>query len=352
MGYEGRTAELTVAQAQELLADSVPGVQVVKTQQVAFTNDVFRTLSRSHGNYYIKFHTARWYVDLPDTACVVDRELAGHELLARRGMALPYRMWGDCSGRVVPRAALISEHLVGEPVSSILKRQPEATEPLVEELGRYLRRLHSIEFSHRAPLSLGLVRSAGPSGRIVVPPQPPEWDSEDRPTIRRGRGRLGGACDAGVVDTQTAQELEKLLDAAPATGSAVGPRFTLKNCHLPHFHALPADGGWQVTGVYDFEAVSADYAGGDVMELEFNLTPVTGGFAWRHAFERGYGEVSDFPRYKVRLLNDLLYYMGEFTRAGRFGEKVPDIPWLSARLVQLAKAQCWRELEWFPAAQA
>ena len=149
MAYKGRTASLSVDQAQSLLARE--SAVVLSTRQIGFTNDVFRVATRSHGNYYVKFHTARWYLDMEDTAPVVERELAGYELLCKRGIELPYGMWRDCTRTVVPQSVVISQQLVGEPVPSILKLQPEAAPHIASALGRYLRRLHDIAESRSEP---------------------------------------------------------------------------------------------------------------------------------------------------------------------------------------------------------
>ena len=80
-------SELSTVQAQKLLLP-IGDVMITGIERTATINDVFRIKTRDHGNDYIKFHTARWYADQPDTFFVVNRECAVHELLRKRGMPL------------------------------------------------------------------------------------------------------------------------------------------------------------------------------------------------------------------------------------------------------------------------
>ena len=49
--------ELTPEQAQRLLAPVGDGA-IVEITVAATTNDVFKVVTRDHGNFYIKLHTA------------------------------------------------------------------------------------------------------------------------------------------------------------------------------------------------------------------------------------------------------------------------------------------------------
>ena len=100
MGAEPK-ATLTPEQAKMLLAP-LGSVSVLDVTVAATTNDVFRVSTREHGVYYVKFHTASWYSDQPDTFFVVERECAVCDLLRKRGMPLPYRAWGDFTRQVSP----------------------------------------------------------------------------------------------------------------------------------------------------------------------------------------------------------------------------------------------------------
>ena len=135
MGYLSRTAELTVEQATRLLC-KVKGVAVRSVQQIGFTNDVFRVTTVSHGNFYVKFYTARWYKDCPDLSGNVKQELAAYHVLQRRGIPLPYNMWGDCSRRIVDEAVLVCSELPGTSLPILLEEYPE-NEPAIWETGQY-----------------------------------------------------------------------------------------------------------------------------------------------------------------------------------------------------------------------
>ena len=106
MADQRTKTSLTAEQAEKLLAP-FGSVTVDEVSVAATINDVFKVRTRGHGNFYVKFHTARWYADQPDTFFVVERECTVHELLRRRGIPLPYSVWGDYTRMVVDRSVFI-----------------------------------------------------------------------------------------------------------------------------------------------------------------------------------------------------------------------------------------------------
>ena len=151
-----------------MLLAPLGNVSVEEINVVATTNDVLKIKTVKHGTYYVKFHTARWYADQPDTFFVVDRECAVHELLRKRGMPLPYRAWGDLTRQVVERSVLISEELKGISLPDALNQHQDDTSSILRTFGRYMRSLHRIKFSRP-----GLLQSAHAyfaSTTRIIPP--------------------------------------------------------------------------------------------------------------------------------------------------------------------------------------
>jgi len=337
--------ELTPEQARKLLAPI--GDVVVEHIQVAATiNHVFEVVTHSHGKFYVKFHTARWYADQPDTFFVVNRECAVHELLRKRGMPLPYDAWADYTRSVVPRSVYICGELEGIPVTEAIKQHPDEAGAILGALGRYLHRLHDIEFSGPGLLEPAHAHFAPPEGRI---PPVVAWPVDvDHPTWRQ-KEALAAVAEAqlvGVLRPEVALAFNQLLQgmADALRPHYESPRFVVGNCHAYHFHVERADGDWKVLGFYDFEAVQAGDTTVDLVELDMTLTPAMHSLAWRRPLFDGYGSWPDFNDYKTRLLVEyLLYY-----RLRAPAREVPDPAWLDGRWLDLIQAGDWDELAWYP----
>jgi len=343
MANEGTTSTLTAQQAEALLAP-MGKVSVEDISVAATSNDVFRVATAQHGTYFIKFHTARWYADQPDTFFVVQRECAVPELLCRRGIPLPYRAWGAFTRTVVPRSVFICEELGGIPLPAALEQFPEDAESILRSFGRYMRTLHSIEFSNPGLVEPAHVYFAPSAGTI---PHVPTWH--------------GGSLHTAEVFQREAMELleqkaallpgdvvPRLSDIFQSLGDIISadyepPRFTVGNCHAWHFHMEKSNGAWVVLGFYDFEACSAGDVNIDLIELDITLTPATRGTAWRHPFFNGYASWPSFEGYKRRLLYYLLCEVGN-----KYTRMIPDTAWLDRQWHGLIHAETWEEFVWYP----
>jgi hypothetical protein len=343
MANEGTMSTLTAQQAEALLS-SVGNVAVADIRVAATTNDVFRVATAHHGTYFIKFHTARWYADQPDTFFVVQRECAVPELLRKRGIPLPYRAWGAFERTVVPRSVFICEELGGIPLPTALEQFPEEAESILRSFGRYMRMLHSIAFSRPGLVEPAHVYFAPPAGTI---PPVPAWQG-------------GGLHSAAVFQSEALGLLEQKASLLPddvvprlsnmflSLGDLIRadydpPRFTVGNCHAWHFHMEKSNGAWEVLGFYDFEACSAGDANIDLVELDITLTPATRGTAWRHPFFEGYASRPSFEGYKRRLLYYLLCEVGR-----KHARMIPDTAWLEGQWHGLMDAGNWEAFTWCP----
>ena len=338
-------SELTHEQAQRLLAP-VGDVVIVEITVAATTNDVFKVVTRDHGNLYVKLHTARWYADQPDTFFVVNRECAVPELLRKRGMALPYRAWGDYTRGVVGRSAYICGELAGTPVPQALARFPRESAEILRALGHYMRRLHSIEFSNPGLLEPAHALFCEAEGTI---PRVEAWHGghlhHPEHMQREALDMLQGATEAGHLHPGVSAALDALFQRMASTldPDYHPPRFTVGNCHAWHFHTERVNGHWTIFGFYDFEAASAGDPTIDLVELEMTLVPSTRSFAWRDPFYEGYGHRPTFEGYKMRVLYYLLYELGK-----AHSRMVPDPGWQEKRWMDLAGAGTWQDLTWFP----
>jgi hypothetical protein len=339
---------LSVEQAQQLLLP-IGNVVVANIERTATINDVFRVKTCDHGNFYVKFHTARWYADQPDTFFVVNRECAVHDLLRKRDMPLPYEGWADYTRCVVPRSVFICGELSGFPVTEALARHPNEATPILEALGRYLRRLHTIEFT--VP---GLLEPAHAHFAPALGPIPPivAWPFGIDHAARCQQNALQAVAEAeqtGILDTRIASAFTRLLRgmARALEPHYTPPHFVVGNCHAYHFHVERSTGGWQVLGFYDMEAAAAGDITVDQVELGMTLTPSMCSYAWREPLFKGYGGWPDFAAYKMRMLVEyLLYY-----RKRAPSREIPDPAWLDARWMDLIQARDWHELIWYPNAK-
>jgi aminoglycoside phosphotransferase (APT) family kinase protein len=336
---------LTAEQARRLLVP-LGDVAIVEIETIATTNHVFRVLTAKHGTYYIKLHTARWYADQPDTFFVVNRECAVHDLLRIRGMPLPYLAWGEYTRSAVPRSAYICGELPGRPVPEAMRSHPYAADAIVYALGRYMRRLHAIQFSNPGLIEPAHARFCRAVGRI---PPVEAWDGAPlHHAAHMQREALDLVCRAaerGHLRDDVASELQERLAGMVALlePDYHPPRFTVGNCHAWHFHVQHEPEGWAVLGFYDFEAASAGDPTIDLIELEVTLTPALGSSGWRAPFLDAYGRWPALEGYKLRLYYYLLHEL--FKAQSRV---VPDRAWLDAHWMDMIQAGEWDELVWYP----
>jgi aminoglycoside phosphotransferase len=337
--------ELTTEQARRLLG-RVGHVAVVSVNAAATTNHVFRVVTRDHGVFYVKFHTARWYADLEDTGVVVEREAAACDLLQKRGLRLPYVAWGNLTRTVTPRSVFISGELPGIPVPAAISSRPECAESVVRALGSYMRRLHAIEFESPGILCPEQVRLAGPTGPV---PHVERWSAHPLHSAesfqRDALSQLEAQVQRGLLLAESVGPLEDLFGRAGEllAPSYTRPRLVVGNCHAWHFHVGCHASVWSVLGFYDFEAMSAGDPHLDLVEIDITLTPAAPGFAWQEPFFEAYGHRPGFEGYKTRLLYYLLFELGK-----SHSLIVPDQAWLRNRWMALIHAEDWSKLRWHP----
>jgi aminoglycoside phosphotransferase len=335
--------QLSLEHAQQLLARIGP-VEIDHLSVAATTNDVFRVVTRAHGTFFIKFHTARWYADQPDTAFVAEREAAAVELLRTRDMPLPYVAWADTSRSIVSRSVFICGELPGIPVPEAAQQYPAEANEMLRALGRYLRRLHATEFANPGILSREHAALAPPSGVI---PYVASWDEHamHHPEHFQREALAELARTEPLLPREAGAELAARFaqSAEVLRPNYHPPRFVVGNCHAYHFHVARDNGAWDVTGLYDFEAVSAGDCATDLVELEVTLTPALRSHAWREALFAGYGRRPDFAGYRLRLWYYLLCELGR-----AWSTSVPDPEWLSRQWPALLAANTWDDLVWFP----
>jgi aminoglycoside phosphotransferase len=335
--------ELSVEQAHQLLAP-VGKVAIESISVAATINDVFRVVTREHGTFYIEFHTARWYADQPDTAHVAEREAAAVEVLRKRGMPLPYVAWADTSRSIVSRSVFICGQLPGSPVTDAAREHPAEAGQMLHALGEYLRRLHGVEFTDPGILCREHAEIAPPTGVI---PCVRSWDdhSMHHPEHFQREALAELARKEHLLPRMVAAEL-----AARFAGSAEvlrpdyrPPRLTIGNCHAYHFHVARTSAQWEVTGCFDFEAVSAGDSTTDLVELEVTLTPAVRSSSWRGPLFAGYGRRPRLEGYRLRLC---YYLLCELSNA--WSKQVPDPEWLRRQWPRLLAVARWEELTWFP----
>jgi aminoglycoside phosphotransferase (APT) family kinase protein len=335
---------LTPDQARKLLAP-VGRVEIDSISLAATTNHVFRVVTRDHGVFYVKLHTARWYADQADTFFVVNRECAVHALLDKRGMSLPYHAWGDYTRGVLSRSVLICGELPGTSVPDAIARFPDQADAIVGALGDYMGRLHQIEFSTPGLLEPAHAYFCAPEGRV---PPVVAWDGgalhHATHLQRDALDVLDRVARRALLPPPTAAALSSLFSSAAKVlkPDYHPPRFTVGNCHAWHFHVAPGE-KWTVLGFYDLEAASAGDPTIDLAELEVTLTPRVRSFAWRPPFFQAYGRWPAFEGYKIRLLYYLLCELDKPRSS-----MIPERSWLADRWVELIEARDWDELAWFP----
>jgi aminoglycoside phosphotransferase len=333
---------LTAEQAERLLA-RVGDAVIGDVSVAATTNDVYRVATRTHGTFFVKLHTARWYADQPDTAFVAEREAAVVELLRTRGLSLPYVAWADTSRSVVSRSVFVCGELPGVPVTEAVKEHPAEGAEIMGALGRYLRRLHEIEFTTPGILCREHAQVA-PSAGVV--PHVESWDghSMHHPEHFQREALAELARKEHLLPSPLAADLRARLETSAEVlrPDYQPPRFTVGNCHAYHFHVMRAE-RWEVTGFFDFEAASAGDCATDLVELEVTLTPALRSDAWREPFFAGYGRRPGLEAHVLRLSYYLLCGLDSAWRP-----HVPDPQWLVSQWPSLLSATRWEDLHWFP----
>ena len=104
--------QLTPLMATQLLA-RIGNVAVESISGPDGINRNYRVVTREHGAFHLKFHTAFWYTDQAEADYAAHRALAVHELLRRVGLPLPCHAWVDDSYTVVPAAVYIATEMPG-----------------------------------------------------------------------------------------------------------------------------------------------------------------------------------------------------------------------------------------------
>jgi hypothetical protein len=143
----------------------------------------------------------------------------------------------------------------------------------------------------------------------------------------------------------TVADLRCLFDDIPSIVEADyhPPHFVINNYHPFHFHVTRDGSGWQVSGLYDFEAASSGCSTFDLALNDLQLVPILGGAGWLESFYRAYGRQPALGTYKVILMCSLLMGIGEEP-----SEAVPDAGWLIRQLPTLIQASRWDEFRWYP----
>jgi len=334
---------LTVTTAQMLLAP-IMNSSVQAVEHITNTNDVFKVVTEHDGNFYVKFHTSHWYKDAADTYIVVQREAAVFELLRRKGISLGYRTWTDCTRQVVNRSVLITSELSGIPITTALKDVPDECDQIIIALASFLKRLHGLEFPRAGYIELSgdddLPFSLNPGEHPWFdshPCQKPENFKVFALDILKSKEK--------VIPLSLFTALKDRFDKIPAIlGSEYQPpRFVINNYHPFHIHVARDLSGWQVIGLYDFEAVSAGNPLFDLVGNELQITPVIGHLSWRPIFYKAYGRYPAFEAYKTILFCFLLLGLGTEP-----GGAVPDSEWLIQKLPSLLNAADYDTLKWYP----
>ena len=337
------TTMLTVTTAQMLLAP-IADSSVLTVQHIANTNDVFKVVTERDGSFYVKFHTSPWYKEAIDTYVVVQREAAVVELLKRKGISLGYHAWTDCTRQVVNRSVLITSELPGIPIPSALTDTPDERDPILIALAQFLKRLHTMEFPRAGYIELcgdtDLTFSLDPRENVW-------WDSHpcQKPENFRIFALKVLESKENSLPVHLYASLKERFEKIPEiVGSDYQPpRFVINNYHPFHIHIRRDLSGWQVTGLYDFEAVSAGNPVFDLVGNELQITPLIGSLSWRPVFYQAYGRWPRLETYKTTLLCFLLLGLGRESSA-----EVPDPDWLIRELPNLLKAPDYESFKWYP----
>jgi hypothetical protein len=335
--------ELTHKQAQELLSP-VGKVSVENISLSSGINRIFRVTTTNHGVFYIKHHTAFWYVSEADSDFAVERAAAVYELLCKRGIKVSELAWADTSKNIIPYSVFISKETAGIVAQNVFNRRKDVRSDVLKAIGHFLRRLHDIEFSNPGTVGPRHAKAAKDKGRVpYVEPQNwirhPTLEALYQPDIAHRLIAHEWDGKKSLLPPEVAIAFEMLFRK---TGEVISPdysppRFTVGNLDAWHINVDDSSGDWKVTGFYDFEEVCAGGPTVDILDFEFTLTPRIQTLAWREPFFEGYGCRPDFEGYKTRLLFRLLGSVGNSS-----GE------WFENHWMRLLEAKSWDELIWFP----
>jgi len=334
---------LNMSTAKILLAQ-ITNSPIQAVEQITNTNDVFKVVTEQDGNFYVKFHTSAWYKDAEDTNIVVQREAAVYELLKRRGFPLAYRTWTDCTRQVVNRSVLISSELGGIPLPEALKEAPGECDQIIIALAGFLKRLHAVEFPRAGYIEFSGEQDLSFS---LNPLENPWFDSHacQKPENFRVFALDVLKSKEKFIPANVFAGLKERFERIPEILGAEyqPPRFVINNYHPFHLHVARELSGWQVIGLYDFEAVSAGNPLFDLIGNELQITPVTGNLSWRPVFYKAYGGYPAFEAYKTILLCFLLLGL-----RAEPGAAIPDPEWLIQKLPSLINASDYDTLNWYP----
>lgn len=309
-------------------------------------NRVFEVLTREHGRFYVKFHTASWCADERDAVAVARREASVPRLLDFVGISPPFPVWADLTRTIVPRPAYICGELSGVPVPDAMRQWPDHAQEIARALGAYIRKLHNIRFDQPGLLEPADVDSAG-RGDAVLPMRPVAASVD--PAVQAQAGamdQLTEAVAAGVLREEVAGRLGRLFEgmACAVRAKLCSPRLIVANCHVHHFHVAWVNGRWRVPGFYDFEGMAAGDPTVDLAAIEESLVPRVRSFDWRRPFYEGYGGWPDVELVKIRILAEsLLRY-----RVRLPSKRIPNPTWLDFRWMALIEATTWSDFTWYP----
>jgi len=343
--------QLTRVIAAQLLARAGT-VSIESISRPGGINHNYRVVTREHGTFHLKFHTASWYPDQAEADYAAHRALAVHELLRRVGLALPCQAWVDDSHTIVPTAVYVATEMPGTDGLTLLWKHPCNRAAILEAVGRYLRRLHNVEFTEGGTIGPQHAQAASRCGRIG--PVSPRVSVRDPDMMRlfhpeafqeAALRQLDECGNHNLLDSRAVEATRRVLGTMAETirPDYDPPRLILGNAHISHLYMQNAAEGWQVSGCCDFEDVSAGDPLADFMELETSLTPTFAWFDWRGPLFAGYGGRPRLESHKMRVLTFLLYALN-----GEDRKLVPDAAWLAEQWTCLLHARTWTEFHWFP----
>jgi aminoglycoside phosphotransferase len=262
------------------------------------TNHVYR-LEGGTETFFLKLYTKDWYGEPASTGFCVDHEASAWRTLTAHGLTTPeVVLEAQDNDNPLQRPFLLTRALPGKPLTDLLHQAgPVEFQELLERVGEYLRRMHSIRF----PFS-GYITSAG----LNAPPAPERWQHFIWTfTQFTQEARSVWKEDQAVVPVALGQRIEAFFAQYAPQLEAIYqiPRFTHGDCHPHQFFLYRVNDSWRVSGLVDMEVASAGDTGADwvkmVLELAGTFSSAT---AWWKSLFTGYGEELDFELLKLRLL--------------------------------------------------
>ncbi|WP_161882053.1 aminoglycoside phosphotransferase family protein [Deinococcus alpinitundrae] len=258
-------------------------------------NDVWR-VEADAGTFYLKAYTKVWYGDdLAATAGCVQHELAAYHSLEQRGLPVPQQRWGDTTGKVLGRPALLLSSLPGWPLTTALSRFPGDATELLRQVGQYLARMHALTFQFPGYL----MNPAGPQGA----PDAADW-THPLWTVEAAQAEAHRQLNNLDLPVTLHEELTRRFAELTALLAAAyhPPRFTHGDCHASQFFVARSAHGWRVSGVLDLEVASAGAAEADFVKLALELRGAAPSLEWWTPLFEGYGQIPDFERLRLWLL--------------------------------------------------